>query len=378
MIHSLFFRMRLVHWIGITLLLLNAFLFTDNIVGTVIQIVIAVVIFFHDLDEKINGVDLTRKMIMYLDEMKLTEPLKINTQYSREYGEFVQAINRFRQKILQLLDLRTLADQIEGMEKRIEKGALSVQQIIEQTRNATNEITQSLAIAEEEGRKNIEFSSSLQQEIVDLSDAVKTAEGVIDTLSNNIDRQHQKSIEVNDRLHALAETTNRIKEVLNVISDIADQTNLLALNAAIEAARAGEHGRGFAVVADEVRNLAEKTQKSLGEINITINTIVQSVEDVSRQVKQDAENMEAIVQESSEAKETMRKAGEDIDTVSQLSRDDIENSKIIEDEIKKSQNSIDILQKNISHLVNIIKENRKIVDETMGKVSKLSHQLSSI
>ncbi len=378
MIHSLFFRMRLVHWVGITLLLLNAFLFTDNIVGTVIQIVIAVVIFFHDLDEKINGVDLTRKMIMYLDEMKLTEPLKINTQYSREYGEFVQAINRFRQKILQLLDLRTLADQIEGMEKRIEKGALSVQQIIEQTRNATNEITQSLAIAEEEGRKNIEFSSSLQQEIVDLSDAVKTAEGVIDTLSNNIDRQHQKSIEVNDRLHALAETTNQIKEVLNVISDIADQTNLLALNAAIEAARAGEHGRGFAVVADEVRNLAEKTQKSLGEINITINTIVQSVEDVSRQVKQDAENMEAIVQESSEAKETMRKAGEDIDTVSQLSRDDIENSKIIEDEIKKSQNCIDILQKNISHLVNIIKENRKIVDETMEKVSKLSHQLSSI
>lgn len=378
MIRSLFFRMRLVHWVGITLLLLNAFLFTDNIVGTVIQIVIAVVIFFHDLDEKINGVDLTRKMIMYLDEMKLTEPLKINTQYSREYGEFVQAINRFRQKILQLLDLRTLADQIEGMEKRIEKGALSVQQIIEQTRNATNEITQSLAIAEEEGRKNIEFSSSLQQEIVDLSDAVKTAEGVIDTLSNNIDRQHQKSIEVNDRLHALAETTNQIKEVLNVISDIADQTNLLALNAAIEAARAGEHGRGFAVVADEVRNLAEKTQKSLGEINITINTIVQSVEDVSRQVKQDAENMEAIVQESSEAKETMRKAGEDIDTVSQLSRDDIENSKIIEDEIKKSQNCIDILQKNISHLVNIIKENRKIVDETMEKVSKLSHQLSSI
>ncbi|HEX5328596.1 MAG TPA: methyl-accepting chemotaxis protein [Sulfuricurvum sp.] len=121
-----------------------------------------------------------------------------------------------------------------------------------------------------------------------LTAAQKALKETVESLNQTVEIEAA----MNEKLNSLTHEAEQVKNVLTVISDIADQTNLLALNAAIEAARAGEHGRGFAVVADEVRKLAERTQKSLVETNATVNIIVQSIMDMSEQMNENVRRME--------------------------------------------------------------------------------------
>ncbi|GAA8895780.1 methyl-accepting chemotaxis protein TlpB [Helicobacter pylori] len=172
---------------------------------------------------------------------------------------------------------------------------------------------------------SIEQSQGLRKRLIETQAFVKESKDAIGDLFSQITESAHTEEELSSQVEQLSRNADDVKSILDIINDIADQTNLLALNAAIEAARAGEHGRGFAVVADEVRNLAGRTQKSLAEINSTIMVIVQEINTVSSQMNLNSQKMERLSDMSKSVQETYEKMSSNLSSVVQDSNQSMDD-----------------------------------------------------
>lgn len=240
--------------------------------------------------------------------------------------------------------------------------------LIKTTTISSKKINEEITIAIAEAQTN-------KEEIIKANNMLNEASNEIITLTQHVQESSELEVELAHKMDTLSNDASNVKNVLEVIGDIADQTNLLALNAAIEAARAGEHGRGFAVVADEVRKLAERTQKSLSEINVTINVIVQSIQEASENMNHNSQDIQKLAEIASTVEEKIEKTVVIVNHSTQASDktvQDFETTGHAIQEIARTMSKINTLSaENTTHVENIVTTSRDLSKETQELNSQL-------
>ena len=289
----------------------------------------------------------------------LTKRVEIKSE--DEIGKVSNNINLFIEKIQ--ATVATSQNISHDVDKTGDKLKLNATDIANSAINQTKNISKTFEVM-----KRVEQDLSVSEELSintaeDNMASFKILEHMSISLNNVVEKILESSHSEQDmsmQIQSVVAQTEQIKGVLEMIKDIADQTNLLALNAAIEAARAGEHGRGFAVVADEVRKLAERTQKSLAEIDATISVIVQGVTQLSDSMDKNAKYMQEVSKNAQEVRDETEKTKEK--TIESIETSKSASKKVVE----------------ISHLTKVMMEQMKDTFEESNKNEQIAHALEKI
>jgi len=302
-------------------------------------------------DVEIKGEDEISKITSTLSNM--IQVFKDSIFYVKDILGLVKNNNSKLEKVL-----NSLVDNSQKEEIQIEK----INKTVSQTKEKLDTIEESAVSVVE-----------------DLKDTFEVLENFTEKLNNvvlNIENATNEQTELNHKVSALIDQAESIKEIIGVISEIANQTDLLALNATIEAARAGEHGRGFAVVAEEVKKLSERTQKSLVEINTNVNLITQSVDEISASSNS---TMEKMIDISNAAEELISTSS---DTKSKLALTE-QNSKSVMYQSIYVTTKIKNLIEDMREIISIAKQTsdlsedvREIEEDLSKSVQKLQNELS--
>jgi len=317
--------------------------------------------FYHSVSGTVNSV--VRQLKEIEESKDLTRDLHVESKdelqdIATAYNSFRAAIQSTMQDALHAVDSSNNdALHMQNESKEIDINSQDMSKVISQMAQKGEEVKDELEISKE-------LAQNSKEQIEIAYETLQKATESIQRLDSQVEESSHKEMEMADKINQLSQDASDVKSVLTVINDIAEQTNLLALNAAIEAARAGEHGRGFAVVADEVRQLAEKTQKSLSEINATINVIMQNITEASSEMNQNAQDISSMTETSRE----VLKEVEWVNTIMDEATKQIENSTL---SIEKNAKGVEIM-------VDDLQSTDKLSEESSSKIASISNSSSAL
>ncbi len=297
---------------------------------------------------------------------------KVSVEQGDEIYEVAQNINEFIEKVrITVAEATNTSAQNAAIAQTLSNASVDMKRKAKEERSIVHEVSSNGKELQDVLSESIEQAKKTKENIDSAGTILKNVNKQIVHLADEIEQRSQDELELSHKIVQLSADATQVKDVLSVISEIAEQTNLLALNAAIEAARAGEHGRGFAVVADEVRKLAERTQKSLSEINSTISVIVQSINDASDNMSKNAQEIEILSKNASKTEAEINIS------VSSIEQSIIQVDETVVGYINNSKTVASMVSK-VSQIEAIANENKKSIDDISNASSELTNMTISL